>query len=156
MSYIEASQALYNSRLQPHFGPPTGCSPSTIAQLERQFACPFPAAYREFLLWLGEHREGPFVGSDCFPEHLARNNEWLPELLAENRIQFPLPPHFLTFFLHQGYLGVWFALPAPSDDPPVWIFNEASTPQFEQRPHFSEWLLEFMSEAAGMVEQRVN
>jgi hypothetical protein len=121
--------------------------------LERQFGHPFPAAYREFLRWMGKHHRGPFQGSDCFPACLALNNEGLPELLAENHIQFPLPTRFLAFFMHQGYIAAWFALPAPSDDPPVWAFYEGSMSQPEQRFTFSEWLLDYMHDSVRVAER---
>jgi hypothetical protein len=142
MPCLEASKAFYDSHLRRDFGEQLGCSLAAIAELERRLDGPFPAAYREFLGWIGEHYDGPFCGSDCFPEHLEANNRLLPELLAENGIAFQLPPRFLAFFTHQGYIAVWFALPATSDDPPVWIFNEGATPQPVEGPNFSTWLFD--------------
>ena len=153
VSSIDPSRALYDAHLRQHFGSVQGCSSSTIARLEGEFGCPLPAAYRDFLGWMGEHRNGPFRGSDCFPPHLASNNRRLPELLAENHIEFPLPTQFLVFFAHQGYIAAWFALPAQSDDPPVWMFNEGSTSQPEQRFTFSGWLLEYLQDTVRIAER---
>jgi hypothetical protein len=154
MSYLDAAKALYDTRLREHFGRPRGRWRWTVSRLEREFGFPFPTAYREFLLWMGEDRKGPFRGSACFPTSLARNTEWLPGLLAENQLAFPLPERFLAFFMHQGYIAAWFALPAASDDPPVWMFNEGTTSQPEQLFTFSEWLLDYLRCAASIVERR--
>src|SRR5262249_1711208 len=127
MPYLQASRTIYDSHLHRDFGDPIGCSSAVIPEFERRLENEFPAPSRGFLCWMGEHYDGPFCGSDCFPEHLEANNRLLPDLLAENGVSFRLPPRFLAFFTHQGYIAVWFALPAISDDPPVWIFNEGTT-----------------------------
>lgn len=55
---------------------------------------------------------------------MLANTQGLPSLLAENSIAYDLPEHYLAFYAHQGYAVAWFALPAVSDDPPVWFYTE--------------------------------
>ena len=50
--------------------------------------------------------------------------EYVPELLAENSVNFVLPEHYLAFFGHQGYMVAWFVLPKENDNPLCYFFGE--------------------------------
>ena len=153
MSYIEASKTLYESRLRTRYGPARGCWLWTIHRLERQLGCRLPAAYREFLRWTGAHHPGPFVGSEWRPSQLARNAAWLPELLAENHLDFQLPTRLLVFFFHGGAAAAWFSLPSVEADPPIWKFYEGSMQHPEQVGTFSQWLLDYLTSVAEGFER---
>ena len=59
-----------------------------------------PAAYQEFLLWMG-HGAGKFLrGSDCFFQHLPYLQEWALELLQENNFPENLPEDTFIFLMH--------------------------------------------------------
>ena len=119
---------------------PRGASERQCRALERAIGHPLPAAYRQYLLWIGRDRNGILRGSDCFIEHVQENHEALPELLAENQVDFELPSEFLVFLLHQGYVAAWFELPATDPDPVVWVFGEGQHDHPESPGRFSEWL----------------
>jgi hypothetical protein len=126
MDYLADLRQFHHHAVQPFRGVPVGCTPDTLLHLEQAFAHPLPLAYRQFLAWMGEDYVGVFQGTNCFVSDIPTNTAALPELLAENGITVPLPHSYLVFYLHQGYVAAWFALPAESDNPPVWFFTEGA------------------------------
>ncbi|HHH27592.1 MAG TPA: SMI1/KNR4 family protein [Polyangiaceae bacterium] len=66
MSEIDKAKAYYQAHLKSRYGTPRGCSTEEVDALEKQVGHPLPAAYREFLLWMGKDKEGVFRGSDWF------------------------------------------------------------------------------------------
>ncbi len=124
MDYLAEIRVFHAQQVQPSIGEPDGCTEAEVAALERQVGFSLPLAYRQYLLWMGKDEFGIFIGSDFFIDSVLSNTEWLPELLAENKVQFSLPEHYLVFFGHQGYVSTWFALPSTDDNPIVWHFNE--------------------------------
>jgi hypothetical protein len=75
------------------------CTETEVAQLEQQLGHAIPAAYCEFLLWMG-HGAGNFLrGSDVFYEHLRSNVSAARELLRENNISLDLPVDALVSIL---------------------------------------------------------
>lgn len=110
--------------IEPYSGRPVGCTREEVDALERKIGYPLPEAYREYLYWMGNDRRGIFRGCDWFLGDALPNTADLPGLLAYNRIEFPLPSHYLVFFSHQGYMAAWFALPKASENPPCYFFTE--------------------------------
>jgi hypothetical protein len=124
MDYLAAARHLYTQKVEPHFGMPTGYSEQEVRAFEEELGLPLPEAYRQYLLWIG--KENPvYTGSDVHISDVLDNTEYLPELLRENGITCQLPSRYLVFFLHQGYIAAWFALPKASDDPLVYSYSEA-------------------------------
>lgn len=146
---LEECRDLYTTRLQPLKGPPIGCPEDEVERLEAAFGRGFPAAFREYLLWLGAHHDGPFVGSEWFARDLLSNTRYLPELLAENHLQWELPAEMVCFFSHQGYLCAWFDLADERDDPLCWYYGEGTTPAPKMVGQFSALLLD---ELRGVAE----
>ena len=126
MSYLAVIREFHYKSIEPLLGAARGCSESEVDELEKKLGFTLPAAYREYLLWMGKDYDGIFQGSDCFIDNVMDNNSWMPELLAENRITLDLPVNYLTFFMHQGYVAAWFAIPAEAD-PQCWYFGEGDT-----------------------------
>ncbi len=106
---------------------PSGCSPAEIAQLEQQVGFPLPDAYKSYLAWMGCDYSGPLRGTNCFIDQVLDNTAYLPQLLAENGVEFVLPERYLAFYCHQGYWIAWFKLPKEDEDPPCYCFGEGST-----------------------------
>jgi len=143
VSYLDQVRAYHREHIEPLLGAARGCEAREVDALERALGFALPAAYREFLLWMGRDLDGAFRGSDCFVDHVRYNNEWLPKLLAENDVGFPLPERFVAFFMHQGYVAAWFAIPA-EPDPACWLFAEGNSDVPEELGPFSSWLLKHL------------
>ncbi len=151
MSYLKSVQAYHRLHIQPLLGAPQGCESSEIETLEASLGFAVPEAYREFLIWMGRDFDGIFRGSDCFHTHVLDNNEWLPELLAENTVDSPLPERYVAFFVHQGYNAAWFEIPA-SADPECLFFAEGQTDEPEDQGPFSSFLLGEMKALVPSIE----
>jgi hypothetical protein len=144
--FIGEAKSLYERVLKSRYGEPAGCTPAEIAGVERHFGHAFPAAYRQYLLWMGKDEHGIFGGSGWFLADIIKNTSNLDELLQENGIAFEHPGKPLCFFSHQGYMASWFYLPAASDDPECFLFGEGrQAGQIEHIKTFSEFLLTDMT-----------
>ena len=141
MDYLKEVKDFYNMAIFPSKGNPVGCQNKEIAEVEHQFGFQFPQAYRQFLLWMGKDVTGLFIGSNWYLKDIVQNTECLKDLLAENRVTFDLPAHYLVFFSHQGYMAAWFALPNESEDPVVYYYNECEMDKPRIEGTFTEFLL---------------
>jgi hypothetical protein len=99
-----------------------GCTEAEVAALEQRIGSALPAAYREFLLWMGHSGEHLLRGSDVFYDRLIDLQEWGPELLEENSIP-PMPDDAFVFYMHQGYQLAFFRL-SEGDNPPAYYYGE--------------------------------
>ncbi len=148
--YIGESIEVHKKFILPFGGEPRACSDYEINNLEKQIGLELPLAYREFLKFMGKDFSGIFRGTDCFINNVIENTKYLPELLAENKIDFDLPQNYLAFFSHQGYIMGWFELPKENENPPVWFFAESDENESPKIfSTFSEWLLEIMRDFAS-------
>lgn len=125
MEYLAESKALLENLDRYKSHETSGCSAEDISKLEAELGYKLPAAYIEFLTWMGSDFKGVFKGSDWFLCNVIENNELLPELLMDNNVEYSLEKHYLCFFSHQGYIAAWFNLPCQSQDPEVWYFTES-------------------------------
>jgi len=127
---------------QGNLEPPVGCTNAEIEALEKALGFTLPSSYKDFLVVFGRDYYGLLCGSECFIDHVIGNNEYLPEILAENGIEFELPDNYLAFYCHQGYIISWFELPAKSDNPECYIYHEANTPHPESVGSFVRYMHE--------------
>lgn len=100
-----------------------GCTDSEIAGIEQRIGHGLPAAYREFLVWMGHGAGDLFEGSNAFYQHLPSLLASAQELLQENNILTPMPNDAFVFFMHQGYQCMFFRL-AEGENPPVYYYGE--------------------------------
>lgn len=140
--HIERAIELHRTKIEPILGRPRGAPEAEILALEHRLGVRFPAAYREYLRWMGNDREGALQGSDCFIRNVETNANGLCELLRENGVA---PPSCrpIVFFLHQGYIACWFDAGDQSDDPDVSCFHENGESRvILPAGTFSDWLFE--------------
>ena len=117
-----------------------GCKENEIIGIQ-QLGISLPAAYQEFLLWMG-HGAGKFLrGSDCFFQHLPYLPEWALELLQENNFPENLPDDAFIFLMHQGYQFRFFRL-LEGDDPAIYSYCEGTkqTSFIKSHERFSDFL----------------
>lgn len=154
MKYLSEITALYNSKIKPYLGNPKGSSLTEIKELENKLAAKLPQAYTEFLLWMGSDKDGVFRGSDYWIDCVLSNNEYLPELLDENQIDYQLPKSYVTFFMHQGYMAAWFELPAQFENPESFFFSEGK--EFFKRKRgwtFTDFIMSEMNDCAELFQK---
>jgi hypothetical protein len=111
-------------RIAPRSLKPVGCNEQEVVDLEAKIGYALPEAYRQYLLWMGNDHTGILGGSNWFLRDVIENTEYVPELLAENSVDFALPEHYLAFFGHQGYMTAWFILPKESENPMCYFYGE--------------------------------
>ena len=152
MSKLDNVKAYYRTHFGSEFGEPQGCSVAEVEELERTVGHHLPAAYREFLLWMGNDKDGIFRGSDWFLSDIVENTEYVDELLRENGVDWRPEGAILAFFCHQGYMIAWFDLSTTEDDPPCYFYSEGEDMTVPgQRQRFSEFVL---AELEGIIAAR--
>jgi hypothetical protein len=152
MDYLSELKKFHAENVEPYKGKAVGCSQEEIKELETKIGYPFPEAYRQYLEWMGKDYHGAFVGSNWFITDVIGNTEYLPELLAENKVDLKLPEHYLVFFSHQGYMAAWFELPKENDNPTVYFFTEGKeSPVVTVEGKFTDCLFEDMRGMASFL-----
>lgn len=136
------------------------CTEQEIAQLERQYQLTLPAAYREFLLWMGKGAGNFLAGDACYYDALSQLHEDALELLAENGVTQRLPDDAFVFSMHDGYQFLFFRA-SEGENPPAYWYGEGepiapdgatATPFPKRFDHYSDFLV---SEIVG-YEQAYN
>ncbi len=121
--------------------PPIGCSKEEVCELEKSIGYSLPEAYKNYLYLAGKDYDGVMVGTDCFFDDVVSNNNYLLELLKENKLSTDsLPDSYLTFFSHQGYMMAWFQLPTEEDDPVCYHYFEGTTKEPQEYGTFTEFM----------------
>lgn len=138
--YLEQAKAKFavTPILQPKTVIP--CTPEDIKLLEQHLGLRLPAAYQEFLLWMGRGTPVLFAGSQCWYNNLIDNQEIATEMLGENSFPETLPVNAFVFFVHQGYQFNFFV--CNENNPVVYRYHESyETTSFKRiYEHFSDFL----------------
>ena len=141
--YLSECRVLYDQKLSANFGIPVGVP-------EPEMGLTFPASYRQFLLWMGNDKNGALKGSAWFVDDLIDNQKFLDEFLNENEVSGVFNGPKLCFFSHQGYMAAWFSVFAPEADPICQFYSEARTTSVASS---TESLSRFIyKELSGVVE----
>lgn len=97
----------------------TPCTAGEIEALEQHIGFKLPAAYKEFLAWMG-HGAGPFLRYlNCFYPMLASLQRKARAMLTADACRSTLAAEAFVFVLVPGE-GFAYMLPSEGDDPPVY------------------------------------
>lgn len=141
-NYLSKCKELYKKEIASKYGAPIGCSFEEISDIEQKINYTFPDSYREFLLWMGNDKNGVLRGSDWFLDDVIDNTDCLEELIEDNGLSLINPDNLICFFMHQGYMVGWFYKAPVADDPDCYFFSEGAEPNTIQKiGKFSEFLL---------------
>lgn len=154
MDYLTEIKQYHTENIEPYIGKPEGCGQEEIVDIEKKIGYPLPEAYCQFLKWMGKDYRGIFVGCNWFITDVIANTEWLPQLLAENNIDFELPEHYLVFFSYRSYMAAWFELPKENDNPTAYSFTkrkELTLPTIEGK--FTDVLFKDMQGLAYLLPE---
>ena len=97
--YLDRAKALFKQLKTAEPNEVQPCTDAEVIHLEQQIGQPLPAAYREFLLWMGHGAGRFFVGADYFYpyiKNIEHYRESARELLEENGISTPMPRDALS------------------------------------------------------------
>lgn len=128
---IAEARRIHAELVEPVIGRPLGLGETVLAALERRLGLRLPAAYREYLAWMGLDVDGVFRGCRWFAADVFANKNVLRELLVEQGSAFELVDTHVVFFTHQGYMAAWFDAASTQVDPDCWFFSDSLT---EPRP----------------------
>ncbi len=137
--YLQRAKRYYESELYGEFGAPRGASDREIMEVEGRLGRVLPAAFREYLRWMGNDFEGIFRGTDCFLRDVEANTEWLPSFLEECGVVFADTATVICFWCHQGCVAVWFHVDGDVADPECWGLTDDGKP-VRSVGRFSEYI----------------
>ncbi len=117
--YLQQARMLYEQLGERQ--PPAACTPEEVSALEQRLGLSLPAAYKEFLLWMGRGA-GYFMKGMWFYYQDLPLQQQAAELLARYRFPHPLPADAFVFFMSQGYTFSFLRV-TEGDDPPVYSYR---------------------------------
>jgi hypothetical protein len=131
--YLDAAMALFSEREAIPPEDVHGFTEEEVLHLEQELGQALPAAYKEFLLWMGHGAKGFMVGDLMYFPRIPGYAEapWdltkeAHKLLDESAFPEPLPVDAFVFSMHEGY-QFWFFRFTEGDDPPVYGFGDGQT-----------------------------
>lgn len=127
--YLRRARECYESNHALSLGPSMGATDEEVDQLQAEVGFALPAAYREFLCWMGRdnRRAGgrPLFSHDrVFVDDVAANEAIVDDMLRHERVRHLAAPRMLVWWVHEVYLSYHFPLPASSDDPACYFYRE--------------------------------
>ena len=151
--YLEKSKQILPELIHPDEWIP--CSDAEIGLLESALGLPIPAAFKEFLAWIGKGAGDFMMGSDFYYECMFGLREDAQELLDENNFPKPLPNDAIVFFMHQGYQFAFIKV-SDGNHSPVYYYNEAyHDTDFKCTDSFDEYLTSRIRTAMQIDAYRV-
>jgi hypothetical protein len=117
-----------------------GCSDQEIEAIEQKLGVNLPGAYRQFLAQMGRCAGTFFQGTDFLYRELPTLRGQAEELLRGCDVGLELNRSDFVFAVHQGYTFLFFQC-GRSDDPPVFLYEEAETSFRQVAESFSSWLV---------------
>lgn len=144
---IEELHVLYPDKIAP-------CTEEEVWALEKELGRALPAAYREFLLWMG-HNDGNLQrGTNWLYEDLAFLQEDAVELMQQDAFPVTLPQDAFVFLMHAHYQFAFFRT-SEGDDPPVYMYVETDEEIALKisDSHYSDFLLDLVESDEKMIER---
>lgn len=143
---VEKMQALHPSKIVP-------CTEEEARALEQKIGNSLPAAYQEFLLWMGRRSGGFLRGENWLYEHLEDIQLDAIELMRRDGFPVTLPPDAFVFLMHEGYHFAFFRT-SEGDDPPVYEYIETDDEIALKisSSHYSNFLLDVFEQEAKLIE----
>lgn len=119
----------------------TPCLSEEIALFEQAAQDKLPAAYTEFLAWMGHGAGGFMRHLDCFSPSLIHFQQAARDLLAKDTSPAVLPDDAFVFFFQPGQSFAFFRT-SEGDNPPVCAHRRdwRRDPFRRVYPHFSDFL----------------
>lgn len=143
---LPKTQQFYNENLKSKYGHAKGVTVDDLAEMERKLDLKLPLSLKAYLLWGGNHSDGPLIGTDCCASDILDNTEYLQEFLDENSLANPRGNDFIVFYSHQGYVLAWIYA-SDGDNPEVYYFAEGTTQTIVKEATIDEW---FYKDLSGM------
>lgn len=151
--YLESVKNRYEE-LAKYFGTPIPCQESEVEEIEQRLGEALPAAYREFLLWMGKDGGG-LLGSAQFyyPDVLELRDE-AQEILQGSAATVALPDDAFVFCIQQSVL-VHFMRLSEGANPPIYTYNEMddTTVFSTTAASFSEFLATGLEDSADTIKE---
>lgn len=143
--HLDSIKARYHAA---YTEPVEGCTIEELTRLEETLNRAFPAAYREFLLWVGRDAGALFDGSSEYRHFaLLAMQDSAREIAQASGYPEPLPDDAIVFHSYDD-TQFDFIRASEGDDPTVYFFAETIfypliTIEKVYRPglKFSEWVL---------------
>jgi hypothetical protein len=153
---IRRARELHTARVVQYLGEPEGASDDEINELEAKVGFTLPAAYREFLGWMGRDnrrgwRNALFSHDRVFIDDVPGNAEIIDDLLRHEGVRELAASHMLVWWVHEVYDSYHFPLPAESDDPICFRYIEGET-SLRNVGKFSVCLAEMIESYAGVLD----
>ena len=128
------------------------CSEGEVRAIEKRLGNKLPAAYREFLLLMGQ-KDGGLLGRDWLYEYLEIFQEDAIELMRRDGFPVTLPADAFVFLMHDGYQFDFFCI-SEGDDPPVYHYIECDDEIALKIsiPHYSIYIQDII-EAKGSLSK---
>ncbi len=151
IDYLKNCRAFYSKELEKRYGIPVGASESSVTELQQKLDFELPESYRQFLLWMGNDRNGALRGSEWFCDDIVPNGEFLDEFLIENNVHLRSTKR-VCFFVHQGYMAAWFD-DEGTPDPKCSFLSESNCDLVRDAGPFSSFLLKELQGVAAASTQ---
>lgn len=124
---------------------PIGATEEEVRSVEKRMGLTFPKEYRDFLLWMGNDRDGILRDGYWYLDDIERLTKNLGSWLERNGIARP-EGKYVCCYCWQGYVYGWFLVTPDEDDPDVYLYNECD--KARPKPYyvgtFTDWLEEIM------------
>jgi SMI1/KNR4 family protein SUKH-1 len=130
------------------------CTEEDVHKLEQHLGIILPAAYKEFLYWMGRGAGRLQRGSRFFYGHLWDIKKVAVNLLDENEVPESLSDDAFVFYMHQGYQFA-FLRASEGDDPPVYYYGEEleGNAIIKSHPSYSEFLLSTIEKQLALIAE---
>ncbi len=99
------------------------CTIEEVEGVEKQFGVKLPAAYKEYLLWMGRAANRFFIGINCFYEDLEDNRSTAVEILKRDNLWNEFTQDAFFFSMYDQFQFHFFKL-SEGDDPRVFHYME--------------------------------